>query len=96
MAEIYCQVYAVSTLNSKHVAMLLDVNGDKFVAYFRCVFCGVGETKLCCLHKLFDVGTLIKVDFLALDALGPPDLVQALPKENYKRENRLVVSGVGL
>jgi hypothetical protein len=45
---------------------------------------------------LFDVGTLIEVDFLALDALGPTNLVQALPKENYKRENRLVVCGVGL
>jgi hypothetical protein len=85
MAEVYRQVDAVRALNSKHVAMFFDVNCHKLIANFRCVLSRVGETKLGGLHKLLDVQTMIKVDFLALDALGPPNLVQALPKENHER-----------
>lgn len=96
MAKVYRQVDAVRPLNCKHVSVLLNVNGDKLVADFRCVLSRVGETKLGSLHQLLDVLAVVEVDLLALDALGPPNLIQALPKENHERQDRFVVIGVRL
>jgi hypothetical protein len=59
MAEVYRQVDTVCALNSKHVAMLLDVDRYKLITNLRCVLSGVGKAKLRSLHELFDVLTMV-------------------------------------
>jgi len=96
MAEVYRQVDAVSALNDKHVSMFFHVDGHELIADFRCVLGGVGKTKLGTFHLLLYVQTVVKVDFLALDALSPPNLIKTLPEVNNERQDRLVVVGVSL
>lgn len=94
MAEVDREVDAVGAVDAEHRLVVLDVHGHQLVADFGRVLRRVGQTELGRFHFLVDVRVLRQVDLVALNALRPADVVQALPKEDHVRQHDAVVGRV--
>lgn len=72
---------------------MLHKYGDELIADFRCMLRIVGKAELLLLHALLKLRLVLNLDVLALDLLGPAELVQALSEQDGVGDNYTVEVG---
>ena len=63
------------------IALMLHKYGDKLIADFRCMLRVVAKAELLLLHALLKLRFVLDLDVLALNLLGPAELIQALSEQ---------------
>ncbi len=95
MAQVDGQVYLIWLGDIELcIALVLHKYGDKLIADFRCMLSIVGKTELLLLHALLKLRLVFDLDVLALDLLGPAELVQALSEQDGVGEDHAVEVGI--
>lgn len=96
VAEVNSQVDAVHSVDAEYAAVVLHVHSHELVANLGRVLSRVRQTELRGLHFLMNFRVLRKVNLVGLDALGPPNVVQALPEEDHECKHDAEEARVGL
>jgi hypothetical protein len=94
MTQVDGQVYLIWLGDVElSIPLMLHKHGDKLIADFRGMLSVVGEAELLLLHALLKLRLVLDLDVLALDLLGPAELVQALSEQDGVGYNNAVEVG---
>lgn len=96
VAQVDCEIDLVRLANFHQVTVLVHVHGHEVVADFRSVFGGIGQAELVVLRGFCELWLLFEKDFVALDALLPANLVEALSEEDHVSQDSFVEHLVSL
>jgi len=94
MAQVDGQVDLVWLGDVKlRIPLMLHKYSDKLIADFRCMLGVVGKAELLLLHALLKLRVILDLYVLALDLLGPAELVEALSEQDGVGDDHTVEVG---